>query len=79
MAQKKERDAKAASMSPEDTRNPEACGNSIGFDGVYLCRLACLPCAATKKCAKIEIEEMANESTRIMQQERRRKNGMYHT
>lgn len=79
MARKKEQGAKAEGVSPQDDRNPETCGNSIGFDGVYLCRLACLPCAATKKCAKTEIEEMASETAHIMQQKRQRKNGMYHT
>lgn len=76
MARKKEHGAKAADMSPEDARNPETCRNSLGFDGVYLCRLACLPCAAIEKCAKIEIEEMAKETSRIMRQRKKR---MYHT
>ena len=47
-------------------RNPETCRNSISFDGVYLCRLACLPCAALKKCALAEIDDMARETDRLM-------------
>lgn len=51
-------------------RNPETCRNSVGFDGVYICRLACLPCAALKKCALAEVEDMAKETGRLMKDKR---------
>ena len=33
-----------------DGRSPETCGWSIGFDGVYVCRLCLLPCPRAETC-----------------------------
>lgn len=82
MARKVKQSANDAGVLHDDGRNPQSCGNSVGFDGVYLCRLACLPCAALSKCAKIEIEEMASETARIIRQRPKsstKKTDMYHT
>lgn len=36
-----------------DNRDPYACGSSIGFDGVFVCRLCLLPCCRVSKCPQI--------------------------
>lgn len=82
MAREKKQSDSAGDILFADGRDPRMCGNGIGFDGVYLCRLACLPCAALSKCAKIEIEEMASETARIIRQRPKsstKKTDMYHT
>lgn len=34
-------------------KHPETCGNSIGFDGIYICRLCQLPCERVEECPKV--------------------------
>ena len=38
-----------------DSRDPEACGQSIGFDGIYVCRLDCAPCCRVFQCPVMTI------------------------
>lgn len=35
-----------------DGRNPAECGWSIGFDGLYVCRLCTAPCASVGLCPR---------------------------
>ena len=44
-------------------RNPEKCKNSACIGGVYICRLACLPCEIMKKCAMNLANDMAGMMT----------------
>lgn len=39
-------------------RNPRECGNSACVGGVYICRIACIPCEKARKCALETIEDM---------------------
>jgi len=34
----------------KDNRDPVTCGQSVGFDGVYVCRLELKPCIRVKEC-----------------------------
>ena len=36
-----------------DNRDPVYCGESIGFDGIYVCRLCLPPCARVPRCPLI--------------------------
>lgn len=40
-----------------DGRKPEECHYAIGFDGIYVCRLCCLPCARVGLCPRSEKAE----------------------
>ena len=31
-------------------KHPESCGQSIGFDGMYICQSEHIPCGKVKKC-----------------------------
>lgn len=35
-----------------NSRDPKHCGESTNFQGVYICKLECVPCFALEKCAK---------------------------
>lgn len=36
----------------ENKRDPMTCGQSLGFDGVFVCRLCLLPCERVRQCPK---------------------------
>ena len=38
-------------------KDPESCGQSIGFDGMYICEIGHLPCEKFKKCPQKNEEE----------------------
>lgn len=40
-----------------DGRKPEECHYAIGFDGIYVCRACCLPCARVGLCPRSEKAE----------------------
>ena len=46
-----------------DGRAPETCGRSIGFDGLYVCRLSTLPCARVEKCPVAEERDGGGPAT----------------
>lgn len=37
-----------------DGRNPAECHWAIGFDGIYVCKLCCAPCARVGLCPRSE-------------------------
>lgn len=41
-------------------KNPERCGQSNCIDGIYICRLLCIPCARAKKCALDTANELSD-------------------
>lgn len=41
-------------------KNPERCGQSNCIDGIYICRLLCLPCARVRKCALDTADELSD-------------------
>lgn len=44
-----------------DGRDPVACGNSVVFDGLYVCRLGPLPCKWVKRCPETETNQVHRE------------------
>ena len=38
-------------------KHPETCGQSIGFDGMYICEIGQLPCEKIKKCPQLNEED----------------------
>lgn len=52
-------------------KNPERCGQSNCIDGIYICRLLCLPCARAKKCALDTAEELSDLIANMVQIRRR--------
>lgn len=44
-----------------DNRDPYTCGHSIGFDGVFVCRLCLLPCCRVDRCPSIRHADSLEE------------------
>lgn len=41
-------------------KDPKICGDSININGVYICRLECLPCSRVEGCAKSKAEALVD-------------------
>ena len=54
-------------------KNPETCKNSINFDGIYICRLALLPCEAVDKCELQKLDDVLKADAEMMKSKQRRK------
>lgn len=43
-----------------DMKDPKICGDSVNINGVYICRLECLPCSHIEGCAKSKSEALVD-------------------
>ena len=43
-----------------DMKDPKICGDSININGVYICRLECLPCSHVEGCSQSKAEALVD-------------------
>ncbi len=48
-----------------NSRDPKHCGESMNFQGVYICMLESVPCFAMEKCAKEKMIEFIEGMIRV--------------